>query len=105
VPTLVTYDKLFEEGEALGIGAESVAKVDSVRLAGIHSLAVMQAAGLPMAFGTDLLGPMHRHQSEKFVIRGRVLPAQTVIASATGIAAKLCRMRRSGRLRQGRSRT
>ena len=92
VPTLVTYDKLSEEGEALGIGAESVAKIDSVRLAGIDSLAVMQAAGLPMAFGTDLLGPMHRHQSEEFVIRGRALPAQTVIASATAIAARLCRM-------------
>jgi imidazolonepropionase-like amidohydrolase len=92
VPTLVTYDKLAEEGEALGIGAESVAKIDSVRLAGMHSLEVMQAAGLPMAFGTDLLGAMHRHQSEEFVIRGRVLRAQTVIASACGIAARLCRM-------------
>ncbi len=92
VPTLVTYDKLFEEGEALGIGAESVAKIDNVRLAGMHSLEIMQRAGLPMAYGTDLLGPMHRHQSEEFVIRGRVLSAQTVIAAATGIAAKLCRM-------------
>jgi imidazolonepropionase-like amidohydrolase len=92
VPTLVTYDKLFEEGEALGIGAESVSKIDTVRLAGMESLAIMRAAGLPMAFGTDLLGAMHRHQSEEFVIRGRVLPAQTVISSATGIAAKLCRM-------------
>ena len=92
VPTLVTYDKLFEEGEALGIGPESVAKIDTVRLAGIESLSIMHQAGLPMAFGTDLLGPMHRHQSEEFVIRGKVLPAQTVIASATGIAARLCRM-------------
>ena len=92
VPTLVTYDKLSEEGEALGIGAEAVAKIDSVRLAGMHSLQVMQEAGLPMAFGTDLLGPMHRHQSEEFVIRSRVLPAPTVIAAATSIAARLCRM-------------
>jgi imidazolonepropionase-like amidohydrolase len=92
VPTLVTYDKLSEEGEALGIGAESIAKIDHVRLAGIGSLAIMQQAGLRMAFGTDLLGPMHRHQSEEFVIRGRVLPAKTVIASATRIAAQLCRM-------------
>jgi imidazolonepropionase-like amidohydrolase len=92
VPTLVTYDKLFEEGEALGIGAESVAKIDTVRLAGIESLSIMQQAGLPMAYGTDLLGPMHRHQSEEFIIRGKVLPAQMVIASATGIAARLCRM-------------
>jgi imidazolonepropionase-like amidohydrolase len=92
VPTLVTFNKLSEEGEALGIGPESIAKIDTVRLAGMESLEIMREAGLPMAFGTDLLGPMHRHQSEEFLIRGRVLPAQTVIASATGIAAKLCRM-------------
>lgn len=92
VPTLVTYDKLAEEGEALGIGAEAVGKVDHVRLAGMDSLRIMQEAGLPMAYGSDLLGPMHRHQSEEFVIRGRVLPAQAVIASATAVAARLCRM-------------
>ncbi|CAA9269018.1 MAG: Amidohydrolase [uncultured Craurococcus sp.] len=89
VPTLVTYDKLSEEGEALGIGPEAVAKVDDVRLAGMDSLRIMQEAGLPMAYGTDLLGPMQRHQSEEFIIRGRVLLAQSVIASATHIAAKL----------------
>ena len=44
-----------------------------------------------MAFGSDLLGEMHRHQSEEFVIRGRVLPAIEVIRSATMHAAKLCR--------------
>jgi imidazolonepropionase-like amidohydrolase len=92
VPTLVTYDKLSEEGEALGIGPESVAKIDDVRLAGLRSLEIMHAANLPMAYGTDLLGPMHRHQSEEFVIRGKLLPTRTVIASATHIAAKLCRM-------------
>ncbi len=92
VPTLVTYDKLSEEGEALGIGCEAIAKIDDVRLAGMASLTIMHEAGLPMAFGTDLLGAMHRHQSEEFVIRGRVLPAQVVIAAATSIAARLCRM-------------
>ncbi|SDC80795.1 metal-dependent hydrolase family protein [Belnapia rosea] len=92
VPTLVTYDKLAEEGEALGIGAESIGKIDDVRLSGMESIAIMHEAGLPMAYGTDLLGPMHRHQSDEFVIRGRVLPAQAVIASATHIAARLLRM-------------
>ena len=52
----------------------------------------MKEAGLTMAYGSDLLGEMHRHQSEEFVIRGKVLPAQEVIATATGIAARLCRM-------------
>ena len=92
MPTLVTYEKLGVEGPALGLPPASVAKVDSVRLAGMESLSIMRAAGLPMAYGTDLLGEMHRHQSEEFVIRARVLPAHEVIASATHIAAKLLKM-------------
>jgi imidazolonepropionase-like amidohydrolase len=35
---------------------------------------------------------MHRHQSEEFVIRGRVLAAKDVIRAATANAAKICRM-------------
>lgn len=92
VPTLVTYDKLSSEGEAMGLPAASVAKVDDVRLAGMESLSIMREAGLQMAYGSDLLGGMHVHQSEEFVIRGRVLPAMDVIASATHIAARLLRM-------------
>jgi len=92
IPTLVTFDKLASEGGKLGFPADSVAKVEVVRAAGMESLAIMRAAGLPMAYGTDLLGEMHRHQSEEFVIRGLVLPAHEVIASATHIAAKLLRM-------------
>jgi imidazolonepropionase-like amidohydrolase len=92
VPTLVTFDKLASEGGSLGFPPDSVAKVEVVRAAGMESLGIMREAGLPMAYGTDLLGEMHRHQSEEFVIRGRVLPAHEVIASTTTIAARLCRM-------------
>ena len=91
-PTLVTYEGLKNEGASLGLGAESVAKIDTVRLKGLESLEKMRNAGLTMAFGTDLLGEMHRHQSEEFVIRGRVLPAIEVIRSTTINAAKLLRM-------------
>lgn len=89
VPTLVTYDKLASEGAKLGFPAGSVAKIDDVRLAGLESLSIMKDAGLAMAYGSDLLGDMHRHQSEEFVIRGRVLPAHEVIGSATHVAARL----------------
>jgi imidazolonepropionase-like amidohydrolase len=92
VPTLVTFDKLASEGAKLGFPADSVAKVENVRAAGMESLTIMREAGLAMAYGSDLLGEMHRHQSEEFVIRGRVLPAHEVIASATFVAASLLRM-------------
>ncbi|KRE15706.1 peptidase M38 [Bosea sp. Root381] len=92
VPTLVTYDKLVSDGPKLGFPPDSVAKVDVVRSAGMNSLAVMKQAGLAMAYGSDLLGEMHKYQSEEFVIRGRALPAHEVIASATHVAAKLLRL-------------
>jgi imidazolonepropionase-like amidohydrolase len=91
-PTLVTYEALKNEGASLGLAPVSVGKIDTVRLAGLASLEKMQRAGLTMAFGTDLLGEMHRHQSEEFVIRGRVLPALEVIRSTTVHAARLLRM-------------
>jgi imidazolonepropionase-like amidohydrolase len=92
VPTLVTYDALATEGASLGLQPESVAKIETVRKAGLESLAIMRKAKLPMAYGSDLLGDMHRHQSEEFVIRSKVLPMQEVIASATHVAARLLRM-------------
>ncbi|AOG05717.1 metal-dependent hydrolase family protein [Bosea sp. RAC05] len=92
VPTLVTYDKLVIDGPKLGFPPDSVAKVDVVRSAGMNSLAVMKKAGLAMAYGSDLLGEMHKYQSEEFVIRGRALPAHEVIGSATHVAAKLLRL-------------
>ncbi|MBX9752841.1 MAG: amidohydrolase family protein [Roseococcus sp.] len=95
-PTLVTYQALKEEGASLGLGPESVAKIDDVRLAGLESLERMRKAGLMMAFGTDLLGPMHRRQSEEFLIRREVLPAAEILRSATSHAAKL--LRQEGRL-------
>jgi imidazolonepropionase-like amidohydrolase len=95
-PTLVTYEYLGVEGPALGLDPISVAKVDTVRLAGMKSLEIMHKAKLTMAFGSDLLGEMHRHQSEEFVIRGRVLPAIEVIRSTSMHAAKL--LRKEGQL-------
>ncbi|MBX9909656.1 MAG: amidohydrolase family protein [Beijerinckiaceae bacterium] len=92
VPTLVTYDKLVSDGPKLGFPPDSIAKVDVVRSAGMDSLAIMKKAGLAMAYGSDLLGDMHKYQSEEFVIRGRALPAHEVIGAATHVAAKLLRL-------------
>jgi imidazolonepropionase-like amidohydrolase len=96
VPTLVTFEALKEEGARFGLPEVSIAKIDDVRLAGLKSLEILREAGVPMAYGSDLLGEMHRRQSEEFTIRRRVLPAQEIIAGATTIAAEVLGM--SGRL-------
>jgi imidazolonepropionase-like amidohydrolase len=92
VPTNVTFDALAKEGAQLGLPPESVVKIEDVREAGLAALGVLREAGVMMAFGTDLLGDMHRHQSQEFVLLGQHLPAIDVIRMATVNAAKVVRM-------------
>jgi imidazolonepropionase-like amidohydrolase len=96
VPTLVTYENLAKDGAKYGLPPASVAKIETVRGRGLGSLDIMRGAGLPMAYGTDLLGEQHERQSDEFEIRARVLPHAEIIASATNLAARL--IRQQGRL-------
>ncbi|AHK04807.1 hypothetical protein At15955_47080 (plasmid) [Agrobacterium tumefaciens] len=91
-PTLVAYEGLALEGAAFGLSPDSQAKIDTVRVAGLESLRIMRDAGLEMAFGSDLLGQLHKYQSMEFSIRGKVLSPHEIIRSASRVAAKLCMM-------------
>lgn len=91
-PTLITYEKLMSDGPSLGLPPASVAKIDDVRLKGLESLSIMADAGLPMAYGSDLLGGMQPHQSGEFELRAQVLPIPAVISAATRVAAQLLNM-------------
>ena len=90
VPTLVAYEGLALEGERFGLGPEASAKIETVRTGGLRSLKVMRDAGLPMAFGSDLLGPLQKYHSMEFELLARVLPPVEIIRSATLIGARLC---------------
>ena len=92
VPTLVAYDALALEGEALGLGAAEFAKIEVVQSGGLRSLEVMRDAGLPMAFGSDLLGQLRKYHCMEFEILAKVLSPAEIIRSATTIGARLCRL-------------
>lgn len=92
VPTLVAYDALALEGEALGLGASEFAKIEVVRSGGLRSLEVMRDAGLPMAFGSDLLGELRKYHCMEFELLAKVLTPAEIIRSATTIGARLCRL-------------
>ncbi|MBV8090531.1 MAG: amidohydrolase family protein, partial [Alphaproteobacteria bacterium] len=94
VPTLATYDALHRHGRELGFPEVSMAKLDEVREAGLHSLEILQAAGVKIGYGTDLLGAMHRYQSREFVIRAEAMSPFEIIRSATIVNAEL--VNRSG---------
>lgn len=89
VPTLSTFEAVAEEGARLGFPEVSLAKIEAVRSRGLSSLEIYRKAGVKMAYGTDLLGPLHRHQSREFLIRSKVLPSADIIRSATIIGAEL----------------
>src|SRR5690606_32991513 len=79
------------DGAALGLGPAEQAKVDIVRDRGLESLAIMRDAGLPMAFGTDLLGQLRQYGGFEFELLGKVLSPVEVLRSVGEISAKLCR--------------
>ncbi|HVQ03789.1 MAG TPA: amidohydrolase family protein, partial [Burkholderiaceae bacterium] len=63
VPTLSTYAALADEGQRLGWSASMLEKLDTVAERGIDAVRIAVAAGVPVVFGTDLLGHMHARQS------------------------------------------
>ena len=75
-----------------------VEKIADVRDAGLRSLEIYRKAGVKMGFGSDLLGPSQRLQSDEFRIRAEILGARDVIASATVIGAEVLGM--EGKLAQ-----
>ncbi len=102
VPTLVTYEALANEGADYGLPADSVAKIATVRTAGLHSLEIYKKAGVKIGYGSDLLGPSQRLQSDEFRIRNEVLSAQEVIQCATTTAAEvLNQVGQLGRIQAG----
>ena len=93
VPTLVTYDALARHGAQFGLPPDSVAKVASVQRAGRESLEIYARAGVPMGFGSDLLGEMHAFQCGEFRIRADVLGNLEALRSATSVAADIVNMK------------
>ncbi|MGA7173757.1 MAG: amidohydrolase family protein [Candidatus Dormiibacterota bacterium] len=89
VPTLVTYHALAQHGREQGVPAEALAKLPSVQEGGLHALELCHRAGVSIAYGSDLLGEMHREQNLEFALRSEVQPAADILRSATSVGARL----------------
>jgi imidazolonepropionase-like amidohydrolase len=87
VPTLSTYDVLGTEGP--GFSDEVMSKLGVVKANGLRALELAHKGRVKLAYGTDLLGPMHRHQLREFSLRASVQPSIDVIRAATCNAAEL----------------
>ena len=103
VPTMVTYRMGVKHGTALGKLPSTVAKLKKLLDVGLSSIEIARRAGIPMAYGTDLVGaPFQEFQLNEFSIRREVVPAAELLRSATTVAAELVRMEdRIGRVEVG----
>lgn len=82
-PTMATYDALAKEGVEAGMAPELQAKVYDVLDAGARALEMAYRAGVPMIYGSDLLGRMQVHQLNEFNLRKDIVPAADLIRAAT----------------------
>jgi imidazolonepropionase-like amidohydrolase len=96
VANLVTYYAMRERGASLGMPPEMLAKNELVIDGGLRSLEICKRAGVPVAYGTDLLGPLQEEQSREFVLRSEILSPLEIIRSATSVGARV--LRQEGRL-------
>jgi imidazolonepropionase-like amidohydrolase len=96
VANLVTYHVMKERAAQFGMTAEMLAKNDLVLEHGYRSLEICRRAGVPVAYGSDLLGQLQEEQSREFLIRGEVMKPLEVIQSATTVAARV--LRQEGKL-------
>lgn len=96
VANLVTYTAMKERAASLGMTREMLAKNDRVLEAGKRSLEILSRAGVPVGYGSDLLGALQVEQSREFVIRSEVLRPIEIIRQATLVGAQI--VREEGRL-------
>jgi imidazolonepropionase-like amidohydrolase len=92
VPTLVTYRVDGANGKAIGFTDETIAKNTEVLSAGTRSLEIAAAAGVRIAYGTDLAYSPKLHQPEEFLVRAEVQAPADILRSATVIGAEVLRM-------------
>jgi imidazolonepropionase-like amidohydrolase len=102
IANLVAYYAMRERGAQFGMTAEMLAKNDLVIDGGLRSLEICKRAGVPVAYGSDLLGQLQVDQSREFVIRSEAVRPIEIIRSATTIGAKVLRQEsKLGTLRPG----
>ena len=92
VPTLAIYDAMNKVGAETGVPQGMLAKNEVVRVQGLKALELLKRRGVKMGLGSDLLGEMHRFQSDELSIRADILGAFEVICQATAVGAEIVGM-------------
>ncbi|KAI1094451.1 hypothetical protein F5B19DRAFT_58556 [Rostrohypoxylon terebratum] len=100
-PTLVTYQTLADPALPGFLPPENVDKNEKVLSRGLEALRIAKEEGVPMCYGTDLLGPLGTYQSREFGIRSAVLTPLDILQSATVTPARMLSQETLGQVKVG----
>lgn len=89
VPTLIAYRAMADRGEELGLPEFSRLKNQEVLEAGIGSIEIATRHGVPVGFGTDLMGALEDEQLHEFRVRSAAQSAGEMLVAATATNAAL----------------
>ena len=102
IANLVAYYAMRERAEEFGMTRDMLDKNDMVIDGALRSLEICKRAGVPVAYGSDLLGQLQVDQSREFLLRREVLEPIDIIRSATTVGAQVVRMEgKIGTLQEG----
>jgi imidazolonepropionase-like amidohydrolase len=92
VPTMAIIAGLAKDGAALGLPRASQLKLEEIAGQAQSAMAIAHAAGVPLGFGTDLLGPLYTRNLTEFDLRRDVFAPVEILRQATSVNARMMRM-------------
>lgn len=89
VPTLSTYELLYRKGADFGIPRRNIDKIGLAHEKALEGLSTAYAAGVKIASGSDLLGPLAVHKHRELELKAEVLSPLEVLIATTRTNAEL----------------
>ena len=101
VPTLVTYYAMSQHGESLGMPNIALEKNAEVLAAGQSAVELAMATGIPVGFGSDLMGDLESMQLTGLPLQHEVQGTLELLRSLTSRNAEILGTDRHGRIAPG----
>jgi imidazolonepropionase-like amidohydrolase len=104
VPTIVTYEQIAAHGAELGAGELQLRKIQQALERAFEALEIASQAGVKIASGSDLLGPMQPMKARELTLKSRVLGPMGALVAATRTNSELLRLEGSiGTIEEGKA--
>ena len=102
VPTLIAYEAIARRGGEFGLSAVGASKNKEVLEATPAAIAFAQAAGVPVGFGSDLIGKLESEQLWGLRLQIEVMGVYESLRSATSVNAQLLQRDDLGSIAEGK---